>query len=90
MPNTRSAPNQAVLIENDEIQLQVEKTEAELLQFHYKFGHAPFTKLQEMARQGILPCRLWNCRIPVCAACMYGKVTKKQWQQKMPKNSDAL
>ena len=88
IPNTRTSPRQAALIEEDDIQLRTEKMEAELLQFHYRFGHAPFSKLQEMARQGLLPRRLRNCRIPVCAACMYGKATKRPWRQKTPLNND--
>ena len=47
--------------------------EAELLMAHHRFQHISFSKLQEMARQGILPRRLAQCKIPTCSACLYGK-----------------
>jgi hypothetical protein len=52
-------------------------------------GHAPFAKLQEMAKQGALPGRLKNCPIPTCTACMYGKASRKKWRDK-PKNKVKL
>ena len=35
-----------------------------------------------MARQGILPQRLAQCKIPTCSACLYGKATKRAWRSK--------
>ena len=35
-----------------------------------------------MARQGILPRRLAQCKIPTCSACLYGKATKIAWRSK--------
>jgi hypothetical protein len=55
---------------------------AELLQIHHRMGHAPFTKLQEMAKQGAIPTRLKKCPIPTCTACMYGKASRKAWRSK--------
>jgi hypothetical protein len=55
---------------------------AELLRIHHRMGHAPFAKLQEMAKQGALPGRLKNCPIPTCTACMYGKASRKKWRDK--------
>jgi hypothetical protein len=55
---------------------------AELLRIHHRMGHAPFAKLQEMAKQGALPGRLKNCPIPMCTACMYGKASRKKWRDK--------
>lgn len=55
---------------------------AELLQTHYRYGHAPMSKLQQMARQGILPSRLANCDIPLCTGCLYGKASRKPWRTK--------
>ena len=49
---------------------------------HYRFQHISFSKLQEMARQGILPRRLAQCKIPTCSACLYGKATKRAWRSK--------
>ena len=56
------------------------KSEAQLLQYHRNFGHIPFTKLQIMAEQGILPRNLAKCNIPVCSACMGGMITRKNWR----------
>jgi hypothetical protein len=55
---------------------------AELLRIHHRMGHAPFAKLQEMAKQGALPGRLKNCPIPTCTACMYGKASRQKWRDK--------
>ena len=56
--------------------------EAELLMAHHRFQHIFFSKLQEMAHQGILPWRLAQCKIPTCSACLYGKATKRAWRSK--------
>ena len=41
---------------------------AQLLKIHHQFGHISMRKIQEMARQGIVPRRLAKCRIPTCSA----------------------
>jgi hypothetical protein len=45
-------------------------------------GHLPFSKLKAMARRGDIPGRLQHCLPPLCAACQYGKATKKPWRTK--------
>ena len=60
--------------------------EAELLRYHYDFGHLPFAKLQQMARDGILPKRLANCHVPVCSACTFAKATKRAWRTRSSKD----
>ena len=52
---------------------------------HHRFQHISFSKLQEMARQRILPRRLAHCKIPSCSAFLYGKATKRAWQSKQGK-----
>jgi Reverse transcriptase (RNA-dependent DNA polymerase) len=74
------------LIEED---VQPTNMAAEILQIHHRMGHAPFAKLQEMAKQGALPRRLKNCPIPSCTACMYGKASRKPWRSKPRKNQPA-
>jgi len=59
--------------------------EAQLLQFHRDFGHIPFSKLQIMAKNGIIPPALAKCPIPACSACMVGMLSKKRTRDK-PKN----
>jgi GAG-pre-integrase domain len=51
-----------------------------LLEWHMRFGHMPFSRLQLLAKTGILSRRLANCQIPICASCMYGKLSRKPWR----------
>ena len=69
----------------DEEDRQKSTPEAELLMAHHRFQHNSFSKLQEMARQGILPRRLAHCKIPSCSACLYRKATKRAWRSKQGK-----
>ena len=71
----------------DEEDRQASTPEAELLIAHYRFQHIAFSKLQEMARQGILPRQLAHCKIPSCSACLYGKATKRAWRSKLGKQT---
>lgn len=86
LPNTtqRGKNRHINVIEESEFERseQARTDEAALLEMHYKFNHAPFSKLQEMAKQGATTRRLAYCRVPTCAACMYGKATKRQWRTK--------
>ena len=55
----------------------------EMLRYHYRFGHLPYNnKLKQMAREGIIPRQLANIEPPKCAACMFGKLTKRAWRSK--------
>ena len=58
---------------------------AELLMAHRQYRHISMKKIEEMARQGILPKRLAKCRIPTCSACLYSKATKRPWRGKESK-----
>ena len=59
---------------------------AELLLWHYRHGHVPFSRLQAMAKEGSLPRRLRDCRVPKCASCMYGKMTRRAKRAKNEKS----
>ena len=54
----------------------------ELLRWHYRLGHLPFERVKQLARTGQLPKRLLTCKKPFCAACQYGKMTKRPWRVK--------
>ena len=54
----------------------------ELLRWHYRLGHLPFDRIKQLARAGQLPKRLLSCMKPFCAACQYGKMTKRPWRVK--------
>ena len=69
----------------DEEDRQESTPEAELLMAHHRFQHISFSKLQEMACQGILPRRLAQCKIPSCSTCLYRKATKRAWRSKQGK-----
>ena len=54
----------------------------ELLRWHYRLGHLPFSNLRLMAARGEIPKRLASCRIPKCQSCLYGRATKRPWRSK--------
>ena len=54
----------------------------ELLRWHYRLGHLPFDRVKQLAHAGQLPKRMLNCPTPFCAACQYGKMTKRPWRVK--------
>jgi hypothetical protein len=49
----------------------------EILLWHFRLGHMPFSRFQTMAKTGLLPRRLSDCRLPKCASCIYGKMTRR-------------
>lgn len=59
---------------------------AELMPWHQRFNHLSFRKLKMLAMLGILPRRLANARIPWCAWCVFGSMTRQNWRtKKQPK-----
>jgi hypothetical protein len=71
---------------NEEDEEPIGNPTSELLRLHYSFGHLPFAKLQEMAKRNVIPKRLANCNVPVCAACQYAKASKRAWRPRTSKN----
>ena len=65
---TGQAPPAIVEEEEDR---QLTNAAAQLLQFHHKFGHVSFKRLQQMAKLGIIPKRMASCPVPACSACLY-------------------
>ena len=63
-------------------QKAVTNDQIDLLRWHNRLGHTSFHQLQHMAKQGVLPSRLQHCPHPFCAACKYGKQTRKPWRSK--------
>lgn len=53
------------------------KPTSELMLWHCRLGHVPFSRIQQMAKKGQLPKRLADCRVPRCASCIYGKMTRR-------------
>ena len=54
----------------------------ELLRWHYRLVHLSFDRIKQLASAGQLPKRLLSCKKPFCAACQYGKMTKRPWRVK--------
>ena len=71
-------------VENDDFDGKLKPT-SELLLWHCRLGHVPFSRLISMAKNGLLPKRLSDCRIPKCAGCLYGKMTRRAKRTKNKK-----
>ena len=70
------------IVEDEEVTFRDDQQE--LLHWHHRLGHMPFTRLKEAAEVGIIPRRLRNVKPPKCTACLYAKATKKPWRTKAP------
>ena len=54
-----------------------------MLRLHCRMGHIPFRKIQLLAEQGSLPKEYAKCDIPVCSSCLYAKMGKRPWRNKL-------
>ena len=61
-----------------QIQQKIENRSLELLHIHNKYGHISFARLREMAKQGIIHKYHATTPTPACAACLYGRATRRQ------------
>ena len=66
------------VIPNDE-QLTTLSAQDELIRWHHRRGHLPYDCIRSMSQKGILLKRLLEYTKPFCAACQYGKLTRKPW-----------
>jgi GAG-pre-integrase domain len=80
------AANQTAHIIPEDEEVQMKTTQADFLAWHYRLGHLSFEKIRQMAVRGDLPAALRDCRVPKCAACMFGKARKRAWRSKAPVN----
>ena len=86
-PGTIADPAHRVhIIPIEDEDIQAPTPQAKLLAWHYRLGHIPFRKIQQMAKRGDLPTALASCPIPKCAACLYGKATRRPWRTRAPIN----
>ncbi|EJK71791.1 hypothetical protein THAOC_06737, partial [Thalassiosira oceanica] len=51
---------------------QATTLQAELMRWHYRLGHLPFSKIRLLANNGEIPKYLAKILPPFCSACMYG------------------
>ena len=64
------------------ILLNITEKQSELYKWHLKLNHAPNSRLREMAKQGQAPKHFLTTKLPVCKACIYGKMTRQPWRVK--------
>ena len=86
-PTTTDVEHIPTIITDEEDRI-TETPTAELLRYHYDMGHISFAKLQQMAKQRVLPHHLSKCAIPVCSACQYAKATRRPWRAKTASSHD--
>jgi hypothetical protein len=78
------------IIPNEDVEVQASTPQARLLAWHYRLGHLPFRKIQQLAKRGDLPAALSMCPIPKCAACLFGKATRRPWRTRAPVNAMSI
>jgi hypothetical protein len=62
--------------------IDVTSKQAALRRCHEQLNHMPFSRLQSMAKQGLLPRYFADMEAPMCASCAYGKATRQPWRTK--------
>ena len=77
-------------LQPDDEDVQDMTAQAQLLAWHYRLGHIPFEKIRQMAKRGDLPAALASCKVPRCAACHFGKQTRRSWRSKAPVNRNKI
>jgi hypothetical protein len=55
------------------------------MQWHYRLGHLPFSRLKQLAINGKIPKKLAKVAPPKCAGCLFGAMTKIPWRSKETK-----
>jgi hypothetical protein len=68
------------LKEDKHVYLTAVNNQAELMHWHYRLGHLPFSKLKQLALNGKIPGRLAKVKPPACAGCLFGAMTEVPWK----------
>ena len=55
---------------------------------HCDLGHIHEKRMQLMVKEGTLPMRFKNLKLPFCSSCAYGKSTRRNWRSKSSNNRD--
>ena len=85
--STVDQANKAHTVPIEDVEVQATTPQAKLLAWHYRLGHLPFLKIQQLARRGDLPASLSTCPVPKCASCLFGKATRRPWRTRAPVNA---
>jgi hypothetical protein len=64
-------------IEEEYPNKRLKRNKKTLLQFHLRCGHLHMTKIQKLAKDGLLPKSISECDIPFCDSCSIEKQTRK-------------
>ena len=59
--------------------------QGQLLRWHYRLGHLPFSVIKNLAKQRILPYYLHKVEPPKCPGCLYSKAHRRPWRHKPKK-----
>jgi hypothetical protein len=73
--------------EDEHTTLAASNNQAELMRWHYRLRHLPFSKLKQLAINGKIPKKLAKVAPPKCAGCLFGVMTKIPWRGKETKSS---
>jgi hypothetical protein len=57
------------------------------MQWHYRLGHLPFSRLKQLAINGKIPKKLTKVAPLKCTGCLFGAMTKIPWRGKETKAS---
>ena len=69
----KDAPSPTVIVDEEDTMPQ--DASAMFLRWHHRLGHISPKKIRLLAKLGLLPTALANCRVPLCTSCLFGKAT---------------
>ena len=67
-----------IITSESDIHIKMKNYAAELLAIHCRCGHIGFSRLQEMAGQGIINSKFAKYQLPVCSSGLYAQATKRR------------
>jgi hypothetical protein len=73
--------------EDEQTTLAALDQQADLMRWHYRLGHLPFSRLKQLAINGKIPKKLAKVAPPKFAGCLFGAMTKIPWRGKETKSS---
>ena len=67
--------------------MTADDNQAELMRWHHRLGHLPFLQLKALSEKGEIPKRLSKVKLPFCAGCAFGAMTKQPSHHKGEKKA---
>lgn len=62
----------------------------ELIRWHCRLNHLPYSRMRSMMKCGLLPRRLLDVKEPLCVARQYGKLHRRPWRDKGKEPSNTI